>query len=128
MNLYLLDACILQVLCEEQHWYQLQTSNAPACKAHQRCLCLQEVLYNAFMYAASLMPRVTGIDPATGPIGGGTIVTFTGKSLVPQGAYSDSYDGWFSTGPAVEYPSDSSQDGGQNVTVVSSRTSKNIKI
>lgn len=79
---------------------------------------MQDVLYNAFMYSAALTPRVTAISPTMGPIGGGTIVTFTGESLLPEGEYTDSYDGWFSTEPGLQYSSNLSFNGAANHSVV----------
>ena len=62
---------------------------------------LQDTLRNAFIYSPDLTPIVTSISPSSGPLNGGTVVTFQGRGLLPEGDFADYFDGWFLTAPGV---------------------------
>ena len=64
-------------------------------------MALQDTLRNAFIYSPDLTPVVTSIIPSSGPLNGGTVVTFQGRGLVPEGDFADYFDGWFLSVPGL---------------------------
>lgn len=52
---------------------------------------MQAELGEAFLFTPRLTPEINSISPTTGPLKGGTVVTFRGSNLLPQASPAYSY-------------------------------------